>query len=200
MKKQITLLLIIAALSLNFKSTNAQQTDFEPSWEVSFGMGQGFVNFFPDFGTSYSTGLSYKTEAVYSFSKRFSYSTSILITTARSNRKDYDMNYNGAIPSVFSHYQTVFAPGLLFTPLKAGKHEINLGAGPVFVFGHSQSTDLHRADHPVLVKNFNEFGYLASIAYKFWLTEKWNCSASYIFNQNSESSEHLMFSIGYLLQ
>lgn len=201
MKTSISTLLFILLAVLFSNSCFSQQKEFESSWEISVSSGQSFVDYYENFGTGYSTGLTIKPELTCDFSRYFSSSISLLFTTAHEG--DKSANYyrvattatGGA--SVFNHYQTTLAPEIQFSPFKTKKHKLYIGVGPTYTFGNSLLSQSNNELSTTMAKAVNEFGYQGTLGYKFSLCKKWTIGGNYIYNKNAEKTEHILLSLGF---
>lgn len=199
----ISFLSILLLLLLD-SSCFSQEKEFKSSWEIGISSGQSFVDYFDGFetaGLNYSRGLTIKPELNYDFSRYFSSSISLLITTAHEG--DKNSNYlrvnktsiNGA--SVFNLYQTSLAPEIQFSPIKTIKHKLYIGVGPTYTLGNSLLSQSDNELSTTMAKSIGEFGYQGTLGYKFSFGERWSIGGNYIYNKNAEKTEHLLISLGY---
>jgi len=198
----ISFLSILLVLLFN-SSCFSQEKEFKSNWEISISSGQSFVDNFEGFdhaGQTYSRGLTIKPELTYDFSRYFSSSISLLITTAHEG--DKNSNYLGVFSiqgstSVLNHYQTTLAPEIQFSPVKTKKHKLYIGVGPTYTIGNSLFSQTFAEASTTMAKNISEFGYQGTLGYKFSICKKWTIGGNYIYNKNAEKTEHLLISLGY---
>lgn len=202
MRKTINYLSILLLLMAVNNTCFSQENKFNSNWEVSISSGQSFVDYFEGFETGYCTGLTIAPEVNYNFSRFFSVSFSLLFTTAHNGDKDVSFDrvfsaedMNGA--KVFNHYQTTLAPVIHFTPINSNKHNLYIGIGPSYTFGNSLFSETVSEASTTIAKNINEVGYLGILGYKFSILKKWTIGAKYIYNKNTEKTEHIMVSLGF---
>lgn len=204
MKTNIISLLSILLVLLFDSSCFGQEKEFKSSWEISISAGQSFVDYFDGFetaGLTYSRGLTIKPELTYDFSRYFSSSISLLLTTAHEGDKNsnylkvFTTSNSGA--SVFNLYQTTLAPEIQFSPIKTKKHKLYLGVGPTYTFGNSLLSQSYSETSTTMAKNMIEFGYQGTLGYKFSFGKKWIIGGNYIHNKNTEKTEHLLLSLGF---
>jgi len=204
MKTSINTVLFILLAVLFSNSCFSQQKEFKSSWEISISSGQSFVDYFDGFetaGLNYSRGLTIKPELTYDFSRYFSSSISLLLTTAHEGDKNsnylriFTTSISGA--SVFNLYQTTLAPEIQFSPLKTKKHKLYIGVGPTYIFGNSLLSQSYSEASTTMAKNISEFGYQGTLGYRFSLCKKWTIGDNYIYNKNAEKTEHILLSLGF---
>jgi hypothetical protein len=182
----------------------SQEKEFKSSWEIGISSGLSFVDYFDGFetvGMSYSRGLTIKPELTYDFSRYFSSSISLLFTTAHEG--DKNSNYlrvnktsiYGA--SVFNLYQTTLAPEIQFSPIKTIKHKLYIGVGPTYTVGNSLLSQSANELSTTMAKNISEFGYQGTLGFRFSYGKKWQVGLNYVYNKNTEKTEHLLISLGY---
>ena len=204
MKSYIISFLPFLLVLLFDSSCFSQEKEFKSSWEIGISSGQSFVDNFDGFdhaGQTYSRGLTIKPELTYDFSRYFSSSISLLITTAHEGDKNsnylrvFSTQSGGA--SVLNHYQTTLAPEIQFSPVKTKKHKLYVGVGPTYTIGNSLFSQTSSEASTTLAKNISEFGYQGTLGYKFSICKKWTIGGNYIYNKNAEKTEHLLISLGY---
>ena len=204
MKSNIISFLSFLLVLLFDSSCFSQEKEFKSSWEIGISSGQSFIDYFDGFetsGLSYSRGLTIKPELTYDFSRYFSSSISLLITTAHEG--DKNSNYlrvqktsiYGA--SVFNLYQTTLAPEIQFSPIKTTRHKLYIGIGPTYTIGNSLLSQSDNELSTTMAKSISEFGYQGTLGYKFSICKKWTIGGNYIYNKNAEKTEHLLISLGY---
>jgi len=203
MKTIIISFLSILLVLLFDSSCFSQEKEFKSSWEIGISSGQSFVDNFVGFdhaGQTYSRGLTIKPELTYDFSRYFSSSISLLITTAHEG--DKNSNYLRVFSSqsgsanVLNHYQTTLAPEIQFSPVKTKKHKLYVGIGPTYTLGNSLFSQTLGETSTTMAKHFSEFGYQGTLGYKFSFGERWSIGGNYIYNKNAEKTEHLLISLG----
>ena len=164
----ISFLSILLVLLFN-SSCFSQEKEFKSNWEISISSGQSFVDNFEGFdhaGQTYSRGLTIKPELTYDFSRYFSSSISLLITTAHEG--DKNSNYLGVFSiqgstSVLNHNQTTLAPEIQFSPVKTKKHKLYIGVGPTYTIGNSLFSQTSSEISTTMAKHFSEFGYQGTL-------------------------------------
>ncbi|WP_319591281.1 hypothetical protein [uncultured Draconibacterium sp.] len=204
MRKTInSLSILLMFLAIN-STCFGQEIKYNSNWEVGMSSGQSFVDYYDGFGTGYNKGLTISPEVNYNFSRFFSLSFSLLLTTAHNGEKDVSFHRTFSVEnmentSIHNHYQTTLTPTIQFTPIKSNRHNMYIGVGPSYTFGNSLFSETVAEASTTMAKKINEFGYLGTLGYKFSVLKNWTIGAKYIYNKNEEKTEHILFCIGFKL-
>lgn len=197
----LSILLLLMAVNNNCFS---QENELTSKWQVSISSGRSFIDYFEEFETGYSTGLTIAPEVNYRFSRFFSASFSLLFTTAHSGDKNVSFDrvlsaeaMEGA--KVFNHYQTTLAPLIQFAPINSNKHNLYIEIGPSYTFGNSLFSETVSEASSTIAKSINDIGYIGTFGYKYNVAQNWTIGGKYIYNKNEKKTDHILFSIGYKL-
>ncbi|TKG97319.1 hypothetical protein EYV94_02495 [Puteibacter caeruleilacunae] len=205
-RKTFSYFAVVFIFSLVSNVCLGQRKEFTPSWEIGVSTGQSFIGYFDGFGESggYSTGLTIAPEVSYSYSRFFTASFSMLFTTAHEHDRNASYDRVSSVPSSkgavsFTHHQTTFAPVIHFTPVNSERHNAYVGFGPALTFGQALKSESVSEVSTTIANDFSQIGLYGTLGYKFRIFTSWNIGGRYVYNKNEETSEHIMFTLGYTL-